>query len=160
VYVFFGLLAAADCRPRSKHATGKTFMVLFSNLFTEIEFDCFGCCTGQNSRTANAPSPFCVFAAHKMTAAGALPFQFSTGGDFYPFCQALMAFLFRHLTDSLHDKAYRLKQSKNMKLALYAICGSASIADRVNSTKSAKKAYELALLSFQKPAAIARLVVN
>ena len=46
------------------------------------------------------PSPFGVFAAHKMTAAAATSSDFTGSGDFDSFAQTLMGFLFWHLIGS------------------------------------------------------------
>jgi hypothetical protein len=65
-----------------------------------MDFGCFSRRTGHNFRTLHAPSAFGTFAAHKMTATAAPAFESAGSGNFDPFAQPLMSFLFRHLTGS------------------------------------------------------------
>jgi len=86
-------------KPRSKPEIVKTILSFWS-LFTEFEPGSFGGCTGHNSRAAHPPSTLCVFAAHKVAAAGAFVPDPAAGGNFNSFAQPFMGFLFRHLANS------------------------------------------------------------
>jgi len=86
-------------KPRSKPEIVKTILSFWS-LFTKFGPDCFGGCTGHNSRAAHSPSTLCAFAAHKVAAAGALVPDPAAGGNFNSFAQPFMGFLFRHLANS------------------------------------------------------------
>ena len=73
---------------------------MFFYLFTELCLDRFNRPAGHNFQTSYSPSALGVFSAHKMASAGMPAFQPAGRGDFDPFGQTLVAFLFRHLTDS------------------------------------------------------------
>lgn len=65
-------------------------------LFAEFNPGCIGHCIVHNSRTANAPSAFCVFTAHQMPAAGAMALYLAGSSNLDSFAQSFMTLLFRH----------------------------------------------------------------
>jgi len=80
---------------------------------------CFGRCSGYNFRAADSSAAFGVFAAHKVATKRVLSAYFALGGHFHTFAQALMWFLFWHITVSF--KRSYIQLSKKVKLILYAI---------------------------------------
>jgi len=78
-----------------------------------MDFGCFSHHAGHHFGTLHSPSAFGAFAAHKMTATAASAFEPAGSGNFDPFAQPLMGFLFRHLTVPL--------KSKNADLLIYVI---------------------------------------
>ena len=70
-------------------------------LLTEFDFGRISHFTGHNSRAADAPSAFCVFAAHQVPAAGTMALNLAGSGNLDSLTQSLMALLFRHLSISL-----------------------------------------------------------
>jgi hypothetical protein len=133
-FCFFSLLAAADLKSREAsifNCLSVSSIDYFSRpSFTELDSDCSGCSAGNNSRTFYSPAPFGAFTAHKMTAAAAMPPDFTGSGDLDSFAQPLVGFLFWHLICSL-----------NIKAVIYNICICRSIPQPGNSQKNEKLIY-------------------
>ena len=80
-------------KPRSKRYQYPIVRVLFA----ECDPGRLGRCAGHCGRTADAPSAFGVFAAHKMASAGAFSLDLARSGNLDSFAQTLVGLLFRHL---------------------------------------------------------------
>jgi hypothetical protein len=80
-------------------------------LFAKLNLSRFGHFIAYNIRAADVSSAFCIFTAHQMSAAGAMPLNLTGSGNLDSFAQSFMALLFRHLTISLIE-SIRYKASK------------------------------------------------